>query len=108
MNDNIRTNARRLVTPDTVTMMFAFTALIKASTGPVDMVLTIIAVLTVIITWGVIKGIWRWFRPNMEGCGAPVDVGDQWTMSCGTRPPGHPSNALCCVCDPRTGLPVKE
>ena len=106
-NDNRKYTAR-YVNGDTITSVLATLALWKACNGLTDFTITIAGVLITVIIYGVFVGLYRFWRPNLKGCGAALEVGSQWTLFCGEQPPGHPNNALCKSCDPRTGTPRKE
>lgn len=103
MNDNNKHRPRH-VRGDTITSTLAGCALMKASDGIIDFLVTLTVVILMVILYGVSVGLYRYWRPNLRGCGERLNVGGQWALFCGETPPGHPNAALCKACDPRTGM----
>ena len=107
MNDN-RKYTTNYVNGDTITSTLAGYALVKTSDGIIDLLIALTVVIVMVVLYGVSIGLYRFWRPNLKGCGAALEVGSQWTLFCGEHPPGHSNAALCKSCDPRTGTPRKE
>lgn len=98
----------KYITAEVMTSTIAICALLKASDGFFDFLITLAVIFFLIVLYGVYVAIWRFFVPRKKGCGAELEVGSQWTLHCGQTPDWNRNPVLCKHCDTRTGTPRKE